>query len=246
MAYTIYDDFAWFFDRYWADEFLEDVREGFESFFLPRLPPGSRVLDVCCGTGQLARLLCARRFEVVGVDGSQEMLALARKNAPGAQFEQSDVRGSAPAGPFRAAVALFDSVNHFASRGEVGAVFRNVFKALEPGGLFLFDVNTQEGFQEAAAETYADVETQRVCVVKTRFDPDAGRGASAVTLFRLQDGRWRRRDFEIEEFLHDARVLEETLREVGFVDLEVLSAEDDFGMRRGCGRVFFLAAKARR
>ncbi len=246
MAYTTYDDFAWFFDRYWADEFLEDVRAGFESFFLPRLPPGSRVLDVGCGAGQTARLLCERRFEVVGVDGSQEMLTLARENAPKAQFEQIDVRSSLPAGPFRAAVSLFDTVNHFASRGEIEAVFRNVSEALEPGGLFLFDVNTEEGFQEAAAETYADIETQRVCVVKTRFDPDAGRGASAVTLFRLQDGGWGRRDFEIEEFLHDERDLEEILHKVGFADVEVLSAEDDFGMQRGYGRVFFLAAKARR
>ncbi len=246
MAYTVYDDFAWFFDRYWADEFFEDVRAGFESLFLPRLPPGSRVLDVGCGTGRMARLLCERRFEAVGVDGSQEMLALARGNAPRAQFEQADIRRSLPAGPFRAAVSLFDTVNHLASRGAVGAVFRNVFEALEPGGLFLFDVNTEEGFRESAAETYADIETQRVCLVKTRFDADAGRGASAVTLFRLQDGKWERRDFEIEEFLHDARDLEEILREVGFVDVEVLSAEDDFGMRRDYGRVFFLAAKARR
>lgn len=243
MAYAIYDDFAWFFNRYWADDFLQDLRPGFESFFLPRLPPGSRVLDVGCGTGQAVRLLHARRFEAVGVDGSQEMLALARRNAPEAQFEQRDVRVSLPAGPFRAAVSLFDTVNHFAPRGEVDAVFGNVFDALAPGGLFLFDVNTEEGFREAAAETYADVEEQRVCIVKTRFDAQAGRGVSAVTLFRLQDGGWRRRDFEIEEFLHDRRRLEAILREVGFVDVQVLSAEDDFGMRRGCGRVFFLAAK---
>lgn len=243
MAYTIYDDFAEFFDRYWADWFLKDMRTGFESFFLSRLPPGARVLDVCCGAGQMARLLCERRFDVVGVDGSQEMLTLARAKASRAQFEQSDVRDSLPAGPFHAAVSLFDTVNHFATCGEIDAVFRNVFDALEPGGLFLFDVNTEEGFREAAAETYADVETQRVCVVKTRFDSDVRRGASAVTLFRMRNGGWERRDFEIEEFLHDERDLEKTLRAAGFSDVEVLAAEDDFGMRYGQGRIFFLATK---
>jgi len=244
VAYTIYDDFAWFFDRYWADGFLDDAREGFESFFLSRLSPGSRVLDVCCGTGQMARLLCERRFEVVGVDGSQPMIELARENAPEATFEQADVCEFVPAGSFRAALSMYDSVNHFESLESIRAVFLNVFNALEPGGLFLFDVNTADGFQEAAAETYADVETKRVCVVKTHFDENAGHAVAAITLFQTKDEKWSRRDFKIEEFLHDAADLKRTLHEVGFADVEILSAEDDFGMNRGYGRLFFLATKA--
>ncbi len=243
MAYTIYDEFAWFFDRYWADGFLDDAREGFESYFLPRLAPGSRVLDVCCGTGQMARLLSERRFEVVGIDGSQQMIELARENAPDATFERADVRVAVANGRFQAAVSMYDSVNHFASVDEISAVFLNVFVALEPGGLFLFDVNTADGFQEAGAETYADVETKRVCVVKTRFDEEEGRAVAAITLFQSKDEKWSRRDFEIEEFLHDEADLERILREVGFTDVEVLSAEDDFGMNRGYGRLFFLATK---
>jgi SAM-dependent methyltransferase len=171
------------------------------------------------------------------------MLRLAAENAPGAAFHQVDVREPLPGGPFGAAISLFDSVNHFSSNEELVAVFRNVFEALEPGGLFLFDVNTAEGFEEAAAETYADVEAKRVCVVKTHFGAELGRGASDVTLFSMKEDGWRRRDFQIEEYLHAESDIDRILRDVGFSGVEVLAADDDLGMHRGYGRLFFLATK---
>ncbi len=57
---------------------------------LAQLPPGARALDVATGTGDLALELAARvgpRGEVVGVDFSERMLALAREKAPAVRFE---------------------------------------------------------------------------------------------------------------------------------------------------------------
>ena len=57
-----YDDFAWFYNRYWNEEFHSLAFPILERIWLPRLPPAARVLDVCCGTGYLAGLLCARGY----------------------------------------------------------------------------------------------------------------------------------------------------------------------------------------
>lgn len=54
---------------------------------LTRAGPGSRVLDVATGTGDLAIELASRGAEVVGVDFSERMLELARAKAPGIAFE---------------------------------------------------------------------------------------------------------------------------------------------------------------
>src|SRR4051812_10542181 len=59
-----YDDFAWFYNRYWADEFHKVAIPVLERIWLPRVPAGGRLLDVCCGTGYLAGNLGRRGFQV--------------------------------------------------------------------------------------------------------------------------------------------------------------------------------------
>jgi ubiquinone/menaquinone biosynthesis C-methylase UbiE len=53
--YTAYDRFAWVYDRYWAGDFATRVLPVLERLLLASLPAGARILDLCCGTGQLAR-----------------------------------------------------------------------------------------------------------------------------------------------------------------------------------------------
>ncbi len=65
--------------------------------------PGERILDVGCGTGQLASEVAQASAETVGIDSSPEMIASARKNFPQVRFEVAD----ATALPF---VSEFDAV----------------------------------------------------------------------------------------------------------------------------------------
>jgi ubiquinone/menaquinone biosynthesis C-methylase UbiE len=69
---------------------------------LEAIPPGSRVLDLPCGTGRLTRMLLSRGYQVTGADVSEAMLGHARENyrayqreqgsnAPTVQFEIRDV-----------------------------------------------------------------------------------------------------------------------------------------------------------
>src|SRR5690242_327349 len=85
-----YDDFAWFYTRYWVDEFHSLAFPVLERIWTPRLREGAHVLDVCCGTGYLAALLGGRGFRVTGIDASEAMIGYARENAPGGTFQVAD------------------------------------------------------------------------------------------------------------------------------------------------------------
>ena len=144
--YDLYDRFATVYDRHFG-RFAVRVVPVLERLVFSHLPPGARVLDLCCGTGQLAAALTDRGFAVTGLDGSPGMLRIARRNAPAADFVLADARAFDLPAAFDAAVSTFDSINHVVDPTDLAAVFANVHRALRRGGRFAFDVNTDEGYR---------------------------------------------------------------------------------------------------
>ena len=93
--------------------------------------PGDKVLDACCGTGDLALAGRAAGGEVVGVDFSEAMLARARRKAPEIEW----VRGDAAALPFPD--ETFDAVTvGFGIRNlaDLEGGLRELARVLKPGG----------------------------------------------------------------------------------------------------------------
>ena len=95
--------------------------------------PGERILDLGCGTGQLAGAIAARGATVIGIDHSPEMVAQARANFPALQFEQGDARAFTLAEPVDAVFS--NAVLHWVK--PAGAAVERVWHALKPGGRFV-------------------------------------------------------------------------------------------------------------
>lgn len=124
------------------------------------LSDGGRILDVGCGTGRLSRAFAELGHPVVGVDHSAAMLAVASEVCRGLEVElvQQDLR-RLDLGPeaYDAAVCLCDVLNYMASAAELGAALAGVSRHLRPGGLFLFDLNTEWKLAEVYGQnTYAE------------------------------------------------------------------------------------------
>src|SRR5262249_27174399 len=135
-----YDDFAWFYHRYWNEEYHSAAFPILERIWLPSVPVRGKVLDVCCGSGYLARLLTDRDYRVPGLDPSPAMIGLAGRNAPAADFEVADAAAFRTRAKFDAAVSTFDSLNHILDPSDLSAAFRSVARALKPDAPFVFDV----------------------------------------------------------------------------------------------------------
>ena len=106
------------------------------------------LLDLACGSGRLTLGLAKRGVELIAVDPSVEMLTLARARFAAAgkeclflcqRGEEMDLYGTVDG-----AVCTLDSVNHIVEEEALLEVFRRVHLFLEPGCLFLFDVNSVE------------------------------------------------------------------------------------------------------
>jgi len=240
--YSAYDRFAWIYNQHWGHTFSKRVLPVLEKLLLRHLPGKALILDLCCGTGQLAQTLVAREYQVTGLDGSEEMIRFARGNAPKGEFIVNDARFFKLPGVYHGAISTFDSLNHIMSLEELTSVFRNVYSALREGGLFLFDLNMEEGFKSRWRGSFGIVEDDHVCIVRASYRPKERIGQTDITIFRLED-EWYRSDLTLLQKCYSEEEIQSALEMVGFTQIHAYDAQRDIEMRGEIGRTFFVCRK---
>jgi SAM-dependent methyltransferase len=107
---------------------------------------GGTLVDLGCGSGIFAAMAERAGFDVIGVDISPAMVALAKRESPKSQFVQSSLdKFSVP--PCDVVTALGEPLNYGAERrvSDLRRVFVRIARALRPGGMFFFDLILHEG-----------------------------------------------------------------------------------------------------
>jgi ubiquinone/menaquinone biosynthesis C-methylase UbiE len=106
------------------------------------------VLDICCGTGQMALNFAQWGYRVVGVDASKSMLAVARRRCSSflrsgrVQFVLGDSLSFKTHERFGLVVCTFDSVNHFESVDALRRLFSVANRSTHSRGILVFDIQT--------------------------------------------------------------------------------------------------------
>lgn len=238
-----YGLFASFYNELLAPGQSEWILSALERLLLDELPPGARVLDLCCGSGQIARQLLQRNFRVTGIDVSAEMIELARANAPGGEFLCDDARTFSVADSFDAVISTSDAVDHILDLDEVAAVFGRVRAALSYGGRFVFDFLVPEE-RVIPYPVDALVDDDIVVIDRGNYDWQGREVHIDTTIFRRREDGWRRHDSTFREKLHTTEELRLLLEAAQFTDLRLHRAVEDLGLDRLAGRAFFCARRA--
>ncbi|MBF9132212.1 class I SAM-dependent methyltransferase [Plantactinospora sp. S1510] len=194
MMTTFYHGLADVYDRWTAN----NDYAGWARFTLERLPTEgpARVLDICCGTGRLARLFATHGHDVVGLDGSEAMLAVARAEVPTVRFDRAVLPAATLGEPaaFDVAVCSFDSLNYLAGADELTRAFVRVGETLRPGGLFVFDLNTRHKLEDVFGDShYGDDLGDFAYVWRNRTDRQARTTEFLISIFVADAEAYRRR-----------------------------------------------------
>lgn len=236
------------------DEFMDNIPYGEWSRYVIRLlrAQGIReglVLELGCGTGSMTELLAAAGYDMIGLDCSQEMLELAaeKKAASGQNilYLLQDMREMELYGTVRAAVSVCDSMNYILEEQELLQVFRLVNNYLDPGGIFLFDLNTAYKYETVLGEcTIAENREECSFIWENYYDKDAKINEYDLTLFlREECGLYRRfqethyqRGYELEQ-------MKDCLRRAGMVFVEAVDADTHEAVNDVSERIYVVARK---
>ncbi len=240
--YSDYDRFAWFYNRYWGPEFSSPALAIYNILLFPHIPPGCRVLDLCCGTGQISTGLSERGYQVTGLDGSAAMLRFARENAPNVEFIHGDARSFELAQPVECVISAFDSLNHVMELDELTLVFRHVYEALTEEGIFLFDLNIEDA-SELLGNTLEIIEDDHVCIVRSSYNQIQKLKRYDVTMFQLEQEIWQRTDVTLFQRYYSVNEVLGALADAGFLRVKTYDARREFGFTISDGRMFYLARK---
>ena len=183
--YTIYDKWAWLYNLTMGLSYAQNQLKTIEKILLPKLTEQSQILDLCCGTGQLVKLLCDRGYQVTGLDGSAQMLQYARTNAPQSNFILGDARNFSLTKPVDAVISTSASLNHIMSLEELKTVFTQVNSALNNGGWFLFDVNHHQQLTKwwNGALVEGEISSDYAWGITPNYDSDSRQGSFTVNLY---------------------------------------------------------------
>ena len=243
--FDAYDPIAGVYNRHWGS-FADRIYPVLHRLVLRNSPSGSAVLDLCCGTGQLAAVLSEKGYDVTGVDGSAEMIEIARKNAPDVAFLVQDARELSLDRRFAAVFSTFDSLNHVMTLDELEQVFRNVHSVLKADGCFEFDLNMEEGYRQRWRGSFGIVEDDHVCVARSSSDEEERVGRMDLTVFASEGTGWKRKDVSLIQRWYQETDIIERLRSAGFGEVRTFACKD--GVLESApdttGRMFFVARKA--
>lgn len=206
-----------------------------------------RMLDVACGTGTVALMLAEEGYHVTGVDIAPRMIDLARMKASHANesrvsFLCQDATQLQVPGRFDLAISLFDSLNYILTTHGLRQAIAGVARHLEPGGGFIFDLNSEFALEHNlfSQDNFWDTDAK----VKHLWSASYNRKTRMATVqmeFYLPNGACFREVHKERAHRHEDVV--SFLTESGFELLDAYDAYSFLPAGKRSERIFYVARR---
>ena len=206
-------------------------------------------VDLACGTGSVTAILARQGLDVTGVDMSEEMLTVAMEKVmdlekPPRFVCQKLQELRLPRGVDLAVCAL-DSLDYVTDPADCKEAICRVYKVLNPGGIFIFDVNTPEKLRAMDGQVFLDEDDDVYCVWRGEFDQETNICSYGMDLFQREGDAWYRSFEEHCEYAYSEAQLVGYLKAAGFTGIEVYADREFVAPRAGEQRIYIKARKGK-
>ena len=205
------------------------------------------ICDLGCGTGAITERLANIGYDMIGIDNSYDLLdiAMEKKYASGNDilYLCQDMREFELYGTVRAIVSGCDSLNYIQDLSGLEEVFSLVNNYLDPGGLFIFDMNTVYKYQNILGEnTFSEVRDQAAFIWENTYDNNKRINEYDLNLFiKLENDIYKR--FE-ERHVQRAYTFDEIVSAINSSNMQLekyLDADTYGDLRENTERILFIA-----
>ncbi len=257
-----YEDFAYVYDELMDEtpyeEWCRRLTELIEQYGVSKPRRDSEdaleaernlVVDLGCGTGTLTEMLYQKGYDMIGVDSSESMLGIAteKKEKSGSEilYLLQDMRELDLYCTVGTVVSVCDSLNYILEEEELAEVFSLVNNYLYPGGIFIFDFNTEYKYREVIGDaTIAENREDCSFIWENYYDEESEINEYHVTVFVQEEGdRFRRftenhlqRGYRVEQ-------MQVLVERAGLEIVAVMDADNAGEVTPQSERVYFVARK---
>ena len=197
---------------------------------------GKDVLDLGCGTGRMTLELASRGYDMTGVDSSVEMLNIARDVSDRKKYGKNilwlcqNMCDFELYGTVEVAVSCLDCINHLTTNKAVQKCFDLVHNYLSPDGLFIFDINGKNKFENFYSNnSYVFEEQGSFCTWQNYYNGKNHVCDFYITVFVENEyGLYERFDDVQKEKMYTLDTIKRLLSASGF---EFIGAYKDFACR---------------
>lgn len=245
-----YEALAASYDRLTNDVDYEATVSFYEEILAREGLKPRTAVDLACGTGSVTVLLAEKGLKVIGVDLSEEMLTVASQKAQSLRnppvFVRQPLQALKLPRAVDMAVCALDSLDYLTDPEDCARAVRRVYKALNPGGIFLLDVNTPEKLRAMDGQIFLDEDDDVYCVWRGEFDEETNICSYGMDLFQRRGKLWERSFEEHREYAYSQQQLTDYLREAGFTHIRIYADRRLEAPGEGEQRIYFSARKGKR
>jgi SAM-dependent methyltransferase len=201
-----------------------------------------KILDLACGFGRHANRLAALGFRVEGIDYMPGFLEMARKDAQArgvlVDYRQGDMRQIDFNEVYDRVLLLFTAFGYFEDDQNF-MVLRNIARALQPGGLLVFDIHNRDVFLNGFRPDIVTEKEGNLMIDRNRFDTTTGRLYNRRIIIR--NGVRRDKPFFVR--MYNPNEITELVRQAGLQVVKMFGGWDSQPLSIDARRMIVVACK---
>lgn len=237
-----YTGFAYVYDSFMADIPYDDWAE-YTQALLSEYEINSdckAILELGCGTGEIAQRMARKGFSMIGIDCSTDMLSVATDKMYESQlqimYSNQDMREFALPHKVSAIISICDSMNYITQSQDLKKVFECVVKYLDKSGVFIFDMKTKYFYREIlGSKTFADNRENCSYIWENYYDEENCINEYDLTIFNKEvfdkeasdkedEGLYRKYEEYHKQKAYDIEEVKNIAEEAGLEVLQVYEA----------------------